>query len=234
MHLPNAAVCRYDDEGATLTIIGAWDARPDGFQLGTRWPLDGRSMAAKVLRTGRPARVEDYTNVSGSLGAEARVFGVNRLAGAPIVIDGRVWGVISTSSPEAPFPESVEDRLAEFTELVATAIANSQAHEELTRLAEEQAALRRVATLLAREAPPTEVFEAVSTEVAHLVSADAAALTRFEADGMVTALGGWTSTGGYAYVGRQFALEGTVSGLVFQSRRPARIDSYAAEPGSAA
>src|ERR1700754_893595 len=86
MHLPNAAVCRYDDEGATLTIIGAWDARPDGFQLGTRWPLDGTSIAAEVLRTGRPARVEDYTNVSGSLGAEARVFGVNRLAGAPIVV----------------------------------------------------------------------------------------------------------------------------------------------------
>ena len=66
------------------------------------------------------------------------------------------------SSPDAPLPEHAEQRLAEFAELFATAIANSEAHEELARLAEEQAALRRVATLVAAGAPPAEVFEAVS------------------------------------------------------------------------
>jgi signal transduction histidine kinase/uncharacterized protein YoaH (UPF0181 family) len=233
MHLPNAAVSRFDDEGATLTIMAVWDDRPHGFQPGTRWPVDSPSMSAEVLRTGRPARVEDYTDLPGSLAAEARESGLNRIAGAPIIVDGRVWGVISTSSPEAPLPNHVEDRLAAFTELVATAIANSQARGELTRLAEEQAALRRVATLVAQGAQPAEVFAAVSVEVARLVPAEAAALTRYETDGTVTALGGWTENGGYMHVGTRFTLEGTVSGLIFETHQPARIHGYAESAGGA-
>ncbi len=64
--------------------------------------------------------------------------------------------------------------------MVATAVANGHTREELTRLAEEQAALRRVATHVAQGARPTDVFESVSTEAARLVPADAAALTRYE------------------------------------------------------
>jgi signal transduction histidine kinase len=233
LHLANAAVCRYDDEGTVMTVLAVWGERPDTFRPGSRWPLDGASMSAEVLRTGRPARIEDYTDLPGSLAAEAREYGFNRVAGAPIIVDGRVWGVISTSLPETPLPDDLEDRLAEFTDLVATAISNSEAREDLHRLAEEQTAFRRVATLVAEGAPPLEIFGAVSAEVAQLVHAEAAALTRFETDGTVTALGGWNSTG-YDYVGSRFALEGTVSGLVFETRRPRRIDSYAEEPGPAA
>ncbi|HEY2958974.1 MAG TPA: GAF domain-containing protein [Actinomycetota bacterium] len=233
LHLRNAAVCRFDDQGRTLTILAVQDDHPHSPQPGTRWPLDGPSMAAEVLRTGRPARVEDYTDLPGSIAARVRAAGLNRVAGAPIVVDGRVWGLISTSSPESPFPERVEERLAEFTELVATAIANSQAREQLARLAEEQAALRRVATLVAEGAPPAEVFQAVSVEIARLIPADGAALTRFETDGTVTALGGWTSTGGYLGAGTRFAVDGTVSGLVLETGQPARIGSYADAPGAA-
>jgi GAF domain-containing protein len=196
LHLENAAVCRYDEEGATMMVLAVWGDHPESFQPGTRWPLDSPSMSAEVLRTGRPARVEDYTALPGPWPLKRARVGSTRSRGAPIVVDGRVWGVISTSSPEAPLPNHLEDRLAEFTELVATAIANSQAREELARLAEEQTALRRVATLVAESAPPAKVFEAVSAGVARLVPAEAAALTRFETDGTVTALGGWTSTGG--------------------------------------
>jgi signal transduction histidine kinase/uncharacterized protein YoaH (UPF0181 family) len=234
LRLPNAAVCRFDDDGAELTVVAAWDDRPHGFEPGMRWPLDGPSMAAKVFRTCRPARVENYTCLSSSLAAEARESGLVRVAGAPIVVDGRLWGLIATSSPDGPFADQVEERLAEFTELVATAIANRETRDELMRLADEQAALRRIATLVARGASPAEVFEAVSVEVAQLLPAGGAALTRFEADGTVTVLGGWTRTGGYMYVGERYALEGTVSGLVFESGRPARMESYAHEPGTAA
>ena len=170
---------------------------------------------------------------AGAIAAEARESGLNRLAGAPIIVDGRVWGVIATSSRDAPLPDGIEDRLAEFTELVATAISNSEAREDLHRLAAEQTALSRVATLVAEGAPPGEVFAAVCAEVAQLVHAEASALTRDEADGTVTVLGGWTSAG-YEYVGTRFAVEGTVSGLVLETRRPGRIESYAEEPGSAA
>src|SRR2546430_1790076 len=108
------------------------------------------------------------------------------------------------SGRRARLAENVEDRLAEFTDLVATAIARSQARDELTRLVEEHAALRRVATLVARDVPSAEVFAAVSAEVAQLVGAEAAALTRYEPDGKVIVLGGWTDTGFYEHVGQRF------------------------------
>ena len=233
MGLPRVAICRYEDDGAAMTVIAIQSDLPDLFQAGTRWPLDGPSMALQVFRTGRPARFDGYADLPDSLAAGARASGVNRTAGVPIMVDGRVWGVVTTSSPDTPLPDHLEDRLAEFTELVATAITNTQAREELTRLALEQAALRRVATLVAQGARPVDVFEAVSAEVARLVPADAAALTRYETDGTVTALGGWTRSGGYVYTGRRFALEGTVSGLIFETGRPGRIDSYAEAPGLA-
>jgi signal transduction histidine kinase len=234
LRLTNAAVCRYDQDGSTMTVLAVHGPRPDTFRPGSRWPLDGRSMSAEVLRTGRPVRIEEYADVPGSLAAAAREHGFSRVAGAPIIVNGAVWGVISTSSsPTAPLPEHAEDRLAEFTELVATAIANSQADEERTRLAEEQAALRRVATLVAAGSPPAEVFEAVSAEVAALIAADGSALTRYEADGTVTAVSGWTTEGGYIYVGRRYELEGTVSGLIFETGRPGRVDNYAEAPGEA-
>ena len=233
LHLRNASVCRYDDDGTVMKVLAVVGSRPDTFHPGSRWPLDGPSMAREILRTGRPQRVEDYADFPGTLAAEAREGGFNRVAGAPIIVDGRVWGVIATSSPDAPLPDDLEERLAEFTELVATAIANSQAHEELTRLADEQAALRRVATLVAAGAPPAEVFEAVSAEVAALIGADGSALTRFEDDGSVMALSGWTTEGGYNYVGKRYPLDGTVSGLIFDSGRPGRVENYAEAPGEA-
>ena len=233
LHLRNASVCRYDDDGTVMKVLAVVGSRPDTFHPGSRWPLDGPSMAREILRTGRPQRVEDYAGLPGTLAAEARAAGFDRVAGAPIIVDGRVWGMIATSSPDAPLPDDLEERLAEFTELVATAIANSQAHEELTRLAEEQAALRRVATLVAAGAQPAEVFEAVSAEVAALIDADGSALTRYEDDGSVMALSGWTTEGGYNYVGKRYPLEGTVSGLIFDSGRPGRVENYAEAPGEA-
>src|SRR3954464_4467121 len=147
MHLPAVAVFRYDSDGL-MTVIATWSDRPYVFQPGTRWPLDGQTTVAQVQRAGRPARVEDYTDVPGALAARAREAGLNATAGAPIVVDGSVWGVIAAGSPDAPLPDQIEARLAEFTELVATAIANSQARESLAQVADEQAALRRVATLV--------------------------------------------------------------------------------------
>jgi hypothetical protein len=117
-------------------------------------------------------------------------------------------------------PSDTEQRLAKFTELVASAIANSEAHEELARLADEQAALRRVAMLAAKGAPPVAVFEAVSKEVAELFRADAGAVMRYEAGGTLTAAGAWTASQGHAPTGMRFTLEGSVSGLILKSGRP--------------
>src|SRR3954453_258866 len=230
MHLPAVAVFRYDSDGL-MTVIATWSDRPYVFEPGTRWPLDGQSMVAQVQRTGRPARVEDYTDLVGPLAARARESGLKATAGAPIIVNNSVWGAIAAASPDAPLPDHLEDRLAEFTELVATAIANSQAHEQLAQLADEQAALRRGGTLVAAGAPPAEVFEAVSTEAAALIGADGSALTRYEEDGTVTAISGWTTDGVYKYVGRRDELDGTVAALIFRTGRPARVENYADAPG---
>ena len=72
-------------------------------------------------------------------------------AGVPVIVSGRVWGavVVAAGYQRPPLPADTLDRLAAFTELMATAIANSDARTEIERLGEEQAALQRVATLVA-------------------------------------------------------------------------------------
>jgi signal transduction histidine kinase len=234
MHLPMIGVYRYDSDGLA-TVIATWSDRPHVLHPGTRWPLDGRSMIAQVLRTGRPARIEDYTDLPGPLAAGARESGLGATAGAPIIVDGSVWGAMGASSPDGPLPEQIEDRLADFTELMAAAIANTESREQLARLADEQSALRRVATLVAERAPPTAVFEAVVEEVARLVPTDAAALSRYEADGTITAIGGWSTSGGYSPIGTRHPIDAsTVAAQVLETGRPARRDSYLDVSGSIA
>ena len=56
---------------------------------------------------------------------------VRSLAASPIIIDGRLWGVVNASTRRGPFPSGTADRLADFTELVATAVGNAQSRAEL-------------------------------------------------------------------------------------------------------
>src|SRR4030095_13183647 len=134
-------MCRYEPDG-TATVIGATGEHP--FQPGTNWPLDGPSLTALVRRTERPARIDTDAEASVRSGDAAREAGVHTGVGAPIVVDGRVWGVVSAGGgPTVRLPVDAETRLSQFTELLATAIANTQAREELHRLADEQSAVRR-------------------------------------------------------------------------------------------
>lgn len=94
----------------------------------------------------------------------------------------------STKSDE-PFAANTESQIASFTELVATAIENAEARAELRRMADEQAALRRVATLVARGAERRLVFATVAEELGRLTGADLTAIFRFEADGTATLMG---------------------------------------------
>jgi signal transduction histidine kinase len=132
MHIPVAAVQRYDDDGETMTMLAACSDRPHPFQPGTRWPLHRSGLAGRVQRTGRAARAQDYTDRRGSFAAVARELGLQSVAGAPIIVNGAVWGLMTIASTDAPLPENAEDRLAEFTELLGTAIANTQSRAELS------------------------------------------------------------------------------------------------------
>jgi signal transduction histidine kinase len=132
MHLPIAAVHRYEDDGETITAIAEWSDRPHPFQPGTRWPLGHTGLAARARRTGRAGRVEDYSRRRGAFAAKAREAGLDSVVGAPIIVDGAVWGLVTIASTDGPIPDHAEDRLAEFTELLATAIANTQSRAELS------------------------------------------------------------------------------------------------------
>jgi GAF domain-containing protein len=79
-----------------------------------------------------PARVDSFADVPGPIAQEARDLGIRSSVGCPIVVEGRLWGVIAASSKdEVPFPQDTEAKIAEFTELVATAIANANSRAEL-------------------------------------------------------------------------------------------------------
>jgi PAS domain S-box-containing protein len=177
---PLVQMSRYEPD-RTATVIGAWSERPHPFEVGTRWPLEGPTISLKVRETGRPARLDDLAGVPGALAEAVRETGIRSVAGAPIFVRGRIWGVMATGATEDhELPSGIEHRLAEFTELVGTAIANAHAREELRGLAEEQAALRRVATLVAEGASPEEVFGLVAQEMARVTGLEMIMVGRYD------------------------------------------------------
>jgi signal transduction histidine kinase len=215
-----------------ITVVGGWTAT--GVALpspaGSRFEVGGRNVSTLTLRTGRPARLDAYVDVTGSIGnTGAHGWGFRSSVGVPISVEGRLWGLILVAyTRDQQLPTDTEARLASFTELLATAIANTESRAALARLAEEQAALRRVATLVARGAVPEEVFTAVAGEVGQLLPVDQAALCRYEPDGALTFLSQWGKPMAHLTVGSRWMLGGhNVGTLVFQTGRPARVDGYA-------
>jgi PAS domain S-box-containing protein len=231
--LPVVAVWRYESDD-TATVVGAWSDRPQPYQVGTRWPTDAPTIGARIRRTGRPARIDDYATVPGAVADAARENAIRSGAGAPIVVDGEVWGSMSTYSTAARLPDDIEARLSEFTELVAATFSTTARQGQLSRLADEQAALRRVATLVAQGVQAGELYRAVSEEVGRLVGADAAATIRYEPDDMLTAVGSWTAPGVQAgtEVGKQWPLAGeSLAPRILRTGQPVRIDDWSQVPG---
>jgi signal transduction histidine kinase len=228
-----AGMIRYEPDG-TATLLANEGPIGAHVRVGDRWegnPPTG--VTATVRRTGRAARLDDYRDVPGAefyLGQ-----GLRSGAAMPIYVNGQLWGAIAVGSGE-PLPPDAEQRMSEFTDLVATAVANAQARMELRGFADEQAALRRVATLVARAAPPEEVFASVTAEVGRLLSADLLGMSRYEPDGAHTVVGAWTGSDAALPVpGRTRLSHGgrNVTSLVFETGRPARIDDYADGSGPA-
>jgi signal transduction histidine kinase len=217
---------RYEDDG-TVTEVAVWGRVPAELAVGTRFALDGVSIARGVRESGGPGRVDRFGEDAGAIAAEARALGIRSSVGCPIVVGGRLWGVIAASrKTKEPFPAGTEAQIEEFTELVATAIANAQAREELRTLAEEQATLRRVATLAARGVRPVEIFSAVSDEVGRLFGSEQAAVGRFEPDGSAVVVVGVSGGIRGVSIGTRWELEDFLaSTAVYRTGRPARNES---------
>ncbi len=120
--------------------------------------------------------------------------------------------------------------VAALTSLILAAVTAERTASERGQqsLTDEQAALRRIATLVAGEAASDRVFEQVTIEAAQTLGASAASLARFDEDGMVTFVGGWSDTGRLAFpLGSRVAVEETgVLAEIRKTGRPERIDDY--------
>jgi CHASE3 domain sensor protein len=122
---------RYEVDGSVIGVA-AWSRHDEQLAVGTRFTLEGASIAARVLETKGPVRVDSFAQASGPIAQEARELGIRSSVGCPIVVAGRLWGVIAASSrTNVAFPSETESQMAEFTELVATAIANAENQAEL-------------------------------------------------------------------------------------------------------
>jgi signal transduction histidine kinase len=227
LHLDNAHLIVYERD-QTATVVASWNLRGPPMPIGTRVPLEGDNIIGRVLRTQRPARIDDYSSATGLVAENVRSIGVRAAAGVPVLVGGRVWGVmaVGSSRPE-PLPAETEMRVGAFTELVATAIANTEARQELGQVAAEQAALGRVATLVAAAVPPGDVFTAVVAEVAGLFGVPLVGLFRYEKEGVATVIAGAGKVS--PYLGRPWPCPAGDPGLVASVQRtgqPLRIDDY--------
>jgi signal transduction histidine kinase len=147
LDVPGASLMRYEDPG-TATVVGGWS--DDGrlrLPVSSTIDLDGDTVVARVLRSGGPQRVA-YADAGGSVAEKLQSAGYRAAVAAPVTVDGRLWGALAAGTRSVePLPPGVEQRLCDFAELVAQAIANADAHEELAasraRIVEASDAERR-------------------------------------------------------------------------------------------
>jgi signal transduction histidine kinase len=214
------------DEGL---VVGKWSE--PGVQIpgaGTIVAIDDGSALSQVARTGAPVRMAtDDPGVPAELHRRLTELGVTSLVAAPIVVSGGIWGTVVVSlTGDLRFAANAEERLGQFAGLVAVALANALAREELATLAEEQAALSRVAVAVATEEHPERLFNAVSEEIGLLFGARAAATVRY-VDGADEAeiVGGWERDGRFdAPLGVRLPFQGGAIARVAHTGRTARID----------
>ena len=150
------------------------------------------------------------------------------------MVGSRLWGVVVVATADDFLP-GAESRIADFIELAAMAIANTEADEQLRELADTQASLRRLALLIAEGQPPEKVFAAVTKEVLRHFGdgAGTSRLLRYELDGTVTLLANEGTTGPHVVVGGRWESrpDDGILETIRRTGRPARVDDYRTLPG---
>ena len=126
----NTRLLRYEP-GGTATVVASHSDPGLEIPVGSRDSLDGLNVAAAVRRTGFPASVDSVEGPPGSFADALRRLGLRSAAGAPVTVEGRLWGVMVAAWRQRLPVSGLEDRIAQFTELVATAISNAQARADL-------------------------------------------------------------------------------------------------------
>jgi signal transduction histidine kinase len=132
MHLDIATINRFEVD-ATMTVVASWSERSTGWPVGSNWSLDGDSLTGQVFRTRGPVRSDDFSQATGAVAEAAQRYGTRSCIGAPIIVEDRLWGAAigGRTEPDA-LPADAGSRIANFTELIATAISNAETRTELT------------------------------------------------------------------------------------------------------
>jgi signal transduction histidine kinase len=183
----------------------------------------------RVRRNGVVDRVDDYTR---EFDAElAAQFNMTAAVSVPIFVGGRVWGMLTATSSTDPLADGTEERLLQFAGLVTAALASIQTRSELRSLADEQAALRSIAVLAARDAPVEQVLQAVAGHASQLAGVDCSSLLRYEPDGS-TEIVALADAPPYLTIGMCSSPNGDgAAQRVWRTHEPARVDDLATASG---
>lgn len=203
LNADTAAMFRIETDGA-IVLFEQHTTQPQataGFARGLI--LEADDITEMALRNGRRARMDTQENLAGALAARLQSLGLQSPIAAPIIVENRAWGVLVTGSSHGEaLAQQAESSVEDLADLIATAIANAAARNELQTsrdslcaLAARQDALRRLATLVARGAGPEECFAAVATEMALCLEVEKAEVFRCEDDGGAIAVSCQASPG---------------------------------------
>jgi signal transduction histidine kinase len=224
--VPLVSVVRYEPD-STATECASFSRGGAPFPVGKQWSLEGTNVLRLMRESAEPARIDDYSRLEGEIADAVRHSEIHSTVGVPVVVAGRVWGamVVSTTEPD-PLPIGTEARLADFTELLATAVENAESRQALAQLAGDQAALHRMATLVAQGAPPADIFAAVSEEVGRMVGADTAAVAKFEHDPPAVVVASVGKSISAIPIGMRMELDdASATTHVYRTGRSARVDA---------
>jgi signal transduction histidine kinase len=126
---------RFDSDNS-ISFVAASSTPNDDIAVGTKLSLDGdpdrKTITGRVLQTGRPARIDKFDDLPRPHRVTAQRLRIRSVVGAPIIVEGHLWGVIVVGSKaNRKLPTDTEARLASFTDLLSTAIANAESRAEL-------------------------------------------------------------------------------------------------------
>lgn len=229
----NVVLLRFDGDDAT-TVVAQHSA--DDFPDLTGQTTQRGDAPPRSVEAGRPVRVDSYAGLPGPGAEVSRQLGVVASATTPVVLQGEPWGGLAVFS-RVGLAVGIEDRLAQFADLAATAIGNAQSQAELQLLADEQAALRRVAELVARGAATREVFDRVASEASRLLDDAPTTLARYERSGTEVVIEAQcladSGTDNERYVmGTRIPVRGEIArARVWRTGQAVRIDDYASVAG---
>ena len=129
----NAGIGRFEPDGTAVVIVSSVGQNPAKWPAGARVELRDYLVPAVVWRTGHAARVDEdqWSSAPDPVADGLREAGIRSVVASPIIVEGRLWGVVTVLTTRRPFPPDTADHLADFTELIATAVGNAQSRAEL-------------------------------------------------------------------------------------------------------